>query len=192
MPVSDSSDIYPFDDINLVPHDRVELYGCQEEDRGNSFHGRPRRRQGLLNNISYTAPKVPTLYAVVSSGDQAGDAEIYGDYTYMCILLSSRRMKSSRWFQGSQQPGHQLSPISFTQPYLPNFAHVDRFPGSGENFFDYDAGNTFATFDESNHAAFPTYPALNVYKVKCPMAPLACVCPDIYLRIHTPICGGGW
>lgn len=67
LEVSDSSEIYPFDEINVVPHDKVELYKnptktvevtviMKNLDNGDSY--------ALLNNIIYTAPKVPTLYTV--------------------------------------------------------------------------------------------------------------------------------
>ena len=154
MPVSDSSEIYPFDDINLVPHDRVELYtGVKKKIEVTVFMEDLDNGKGyaLLNNISYTAPKVPTLYTVMSSGDQAADAEIYGDYTHSVVLEKDEVVEVVLSNQDTGSHPFHLHGHTFQM--------LDRFPGYGENFFDYDAGTTFATFDESNHTAFPTYPA---------------------------------
>ncbi|KAJ5113973.1 hypothetical protein N7456_002507 [Penicillium angulare] len=154
MPVDDSSDIYPFDDITLVPYDRVELYEnptktleltviMENLDNGEGY--------ALLNNISYTAPKVPTLYTVQSAGDLATDATVYGDYTHTVVLEKDEIVEI---ILSNQDTG--------THPFHlhgHNFQLLDRYPAWGADFFDYDAGTTFATFDADNHTAFPTYPA---------------------------------
>ncbi|KAJ5645758.1 Multicopper oxidase type 2 [Penicillium longicatenatum] len=154
MPVDDSSDIYPFDDIELVPYDRVGLYTnptktievaviMEDLDNGKGY--------ALLNNISYTAPKVPTLYTVKSAGDLATDATVYGDYTHSVVLEQDEVVEI---ILSNQDTG--------THPFHlhgHNFQLLDRYPGYGENFFDYDAGTVFATFDADNHTAFPQYPA---------------------------------
>lgn len=40
----------------------------------------------FFNNITYKTPKVPTLYTVLSAGDLATTAEIYGSYTRSLVL----------------------------------------------------------------------------------------------------------
>jgi iron transport multicopper oxidase len=40
----------------------------------------------FFNNITYTSPKVPTLYTVMSSGADAANAAIYGEYTHPFVL----------------------------------------------------------------------------------------------------------
>ncbi|KAJ5362052.1 Multicopper oxidase type 2 [Penicillium brevicompactum] len=154
MPVDDSSDIYPFDDTELVPHDRVELYKSPSKrvevtvvmenlDNGKGY--------ALLNNISYTAPKVPTLYTVKSSGALATDETIYGDYTHSIVLEKNEVVEV---ILSNQDTG--------THPFHlhgHNFQLVDRYPRYGANFYDYSDGTVFATFDADNHTAFPTYPA---------------------------------
>jgi len=40
----------------------------------------------FFNNITYVQPKVPTLYTVLSAGDQATNAAIYGSYTHSFVL----------------------------------------------------------------------------------------------------------
>lgn len=154
MPVDDSSDIYPFDDIELIPHDRIELYKnpskivevtviMENLDNGDG--------SALLNNISYTKPKVPTLYTVKSSGDLATDETIYGDYTHSIVLEKNEVVEV---IVNNQDTG--------THPFHlhgHNFQLLDRYPGYGASFYDYDAGTEFATFDAENHTTFPTYPA---------------------------------
>ncbi|KAJ5363571.1 Multicopper oxidase type 2 [Penicillium cataractarum] len=154
LEVSDSSEIYPFDDINLVPHDRVELYKnptktvevtviMENLDNGDGY--------ALLNNITYTAPKVPTLYTVKYAGDLATDSTVYGEYTHSIVLEQDEVVEV---ILSNQDTG--------THPFHlhgHNFQLLDRYPPYGANFYDYDAGTEFATFDSSNHTAFPTYPA---------------------------------
>jgi iron transport multicopper oxidase len=40
----------------------------------------------FFNNITYKPPVVPTLYTVMSAGEQAVDSRVYGDYTHSFVL----------------------------------------------------------------------------------------------------------
>lgn len=40
----------------------------------------------FFNNITYVSPKVPTLYTVMSSGDDATNAAVYGEFTHSFVL----------------------------------------------------------------------------------------------------------
>lgn len=40
----------------------------------------------FFNNITYKSPKVPTLYSVLSAGEQAENPAIYGEYTHPFVL----------------------------------------------------------------------------------------------------------
>lgn len=40
----------------------------------------------FLNDITYVAPKVPTLYTALSAGDLATNADVYGTYTHPFVL----------------------------------------------------------------------------------------------------------
>lgn len=44
------------------------------------------RYSAFFNNVTYVRPKVPTLYSVMSSGDLATNAEVYGVNTNPFIL----------------------------------------------------------------------------------------------------------
>ncbi|KAJ3520117.1 hypothetical protein NM208_g13851 [Fusarium decemcellulare] len=79
----------PFDDIELVPYDEmprlpkpsksVELEVIMDNLRDGANYA-------FFNNITYRAPKVPTLYTVLTSGEQATNPQVYGTYTHSFVL----------------------------------------------------------------------------------------------------------
>ena len=79
----------PFDDFTLEPYDEQPL--LPEPDRtvelnvimDNLGDG---ANYAFFNNISYKAPKVPTLYSVFSSGEEATNPAVYGEYTHPFVL----------------------------------------------------------------------------------------------------------
>ncbi|KAK1985209.1 multicopper oxidase [Colletotrichum cereale] len=80
----------PFDDMTLTPHDRQPL--LPEPSRtveldvimDNLGDG---ANYAFFNNITYRAPKVPTLYTALSAGDAAATSpEVYGAYTHSFVL----------------------------------------------------------------------------------------------------------
>ncbi|KKY19915.1 putative iron transport multicopper oxidase fet3 [Phaeomoniella chlamydospora] len=79
----------PYDDFYLVPYDRQELLTDPDQrivlalsmnDLGNGAN------YAWFNNITYVQPTVPTLYSVLTSGELATDATIYGSYTNTFVL----------------------------------------------------------------------------------------------------------
>jgi len=40
----------------------------------------------FFNNITYTAPKIPTLYTALTAGELATEAAVYGEYTHPFVL----------------------------------------------------------------------------------------------------------
>lgn len=46
----------------------------------------PTARSAFFNNITYTAPKVPTLYTALTAGDMASNPTVYGGYTNTFVL----------------------------------------------------------------------------------------------------------
>ncbi|TGO35372.1 hypothetical protein BHYA_0160g00050 [Botrytis hyacinthi] len=78
-----------FDDFNLVPYDRMAL--LPEPDQVISLDvamdvlgdGKP---YAFFDNITYVSPKVPTLYSVMSTGDDAANAAVYGEFTRSFVL----------------------------------------------------------------------------------------------------------
>ncbi|KAJ5527091.1 hypothetical protein N7513_011250 [Penicillium frequentans] len=153
LKVSVCTDLTPFDDFNLVPYDRMPLLPDPDLtidltvymkvlDNGADY--------SMFNNISYTKPKVPTLYTVLSAGDLATDATVYGDYTHAVVLEHNQvvQIVLNNGDTGSHPfhlHGHQ-------------FQVIDRAPGYGAHFYDYASGDPLP-YDPSNHTTFPEYPA---------------------------------
>lgn len=149
----DISDSMPaFDDVNLVPYDHQPLLGepsrrieltvvMQELENGLPY--------ALLNNISYTAPKVPVLYTVLSTGDQAVKSQVYGDtnafvlnhHDVVEVVLNNNDTGSHPF----HLHGH-------------NFQLISRAP-TNENFYSYKTLAQAIPYDPNNHTAFPASPA---------------------------------
>ncbi|ODQ66374.1 iron transport multicopper oxidase FET3 precursor [Nadsonia fulvescens var. elongata DSM 6958] len=79
----------PFDDFYLVPHDKQGILpepdheivvdvSMDNLDDGVNY--------AFFNNITYTRPKVPTLYTVLSAGDDATNSLVYGEFTHTVVL----------------------------------------------------------------------------------------------------------
>ncbi|EPS32652.1 hypothetical protein PDE_07612 [Penicillium oxalicum 114-2] len=153
MPVEVASDLDPIDDMILVPHDRMELLpeadlvldltvAMVNLDDGAGY--------AVINDISYTKPKVPTLYTVLSSGDLATNAEIYGDFTHSMVLGHNQVVEIIlNNGDGGSHPFHL---------HGHNFQLVDRAPSYGRHFYDYADGDPLV-YDPNNHTEFPKYPA---------------------------------
>ncbi|KAF9765377.1 hypothetical protein IL306_002321, partial [Fusarium sp. DS 682] len=79
----------PYDDMDLVPYD--EMTRLPEPSRSIELdvimdNLRDGANYAFFNNITYRAPKVPTLYIALTSGKQATDPQIYGTYTHSFVL----------------------------------------------------------------------------------------------------------
>ncbi|SPO03673.1 related to cell surface ferroxidase [Cephalotrichum gorgonifer] len=79
----------PFDDMNLAPHDEQKLLPPPDRtvqldvSMDNLGDG---ANYAFFNNITYKSPKVPSVYTVLSAGEQATDPRIYGEYTHPFVL----------------------------------------------------------------------------------------------------------
>ncbi|KAL2837193.1 Cupredoxin [Aspergillus pseudoustus] len=151
--VSESDSLVPFDDGTLVPHDHEPLLETPDLsinvavimdnlDNGKGY--------AFLNNISYTTPKVPTLYTVMSAGALATDATVYGDFTHTKVLGHNDVVEIILNNQDSgSHPFHLHGHV---------FQVVDRYPPMGADFYEYADATDAIAFDPSNHTAFPAYP----------------------------------
>lgn len=78
-----------FDDWTLIPYDNQTIFTQPAQDieleviMDNLGDG---ANYAFFNNITYKTPKVPTLYTVLSAGELATTAEIYGSYTRSFVL----------------------------------------------------------------------------------------------------------
>ncbi|KAL3444054.1 Cupredoxin [Aspergillus insuetus] len=154
MKVSDSSELIPYDDMSLVPHDRTPL--LENPDivieitaiMDNLANG---AGYAFFNNISYTKPKVPTLYSVLSSGDLATNPTIYGEYTHPFVLGHNQVVEIilNNGDTGSH-PFHL---------HGHNFQVVSRYPTYADGFFNYADSDEPVAYNASDHSSFPAYPA---------------------------------
>lgn len=78
-----------FDDFDIKPLEKIPLFDEPDyqitldftmDNLGDGVN------YAFFNNLTYTAPKVPTLYSVMSSGKYATDPKIYGSNTNTFIL----------------------------------------------------------------------------------------------------------
>ncbi|KAI1076349.1 Cupredoxin [Whalleya microplaca] len=78
-----------FDDMNLIPYDNQTLLGEPSkiieldvimDNLGDGAN------YAFFNNITYKAPKVPSLYTALSAGDLATNPTVYGSYTNSFVL----------------------------------------------------------------------------------------------------------
>ncbi|KAH8656996.1 Cupredoxin [Tricladium varicosporioides] len=82
-------ELVEFDDFTLVPYDKTPLF--TEPDQvisldvimDNLGDGKP---YAFFNNITYVFPKVPTLYTVMSAGNNAVNPLVYGEFTHSFVL----------------------------------------------------------------------------------------------------------
>ncbi|KAJ0125050.1 multicopper like protein [Diaporthe amygdali] len=78
-----------FDDFTLVPYDNQTILGAPDHQieleviMDNLGDG---ANYAFFNNITYKAPKVPTLYTALSAGETANNALVYGSHTHSFVL----------------------------------------------------------------------------------------------------------
>ncbi|OMP82929.1 Iron transport multicopper oxidase FET3 [Diplodia seriata] len=89
LPPLQIDDYDAFDDFSLVPQDGLALYDHVDHSitldmkMDNLEDG---ANYAFFNDVTYVEPKVPTLYTVLSTGDNATDPVIYGSNTNAFIL----------------------------------------------------------------------------------------------------------
>lgn len=153
MTVDASSDLVPFDDITLIPYDRMELLPEPDFEinvtvsMNNLING---FGYAFLNDVSFVPPKVPSLYSVMSAGSQANNATVYGDNTHAMILKHNDVVQLVlNNADGGSHPFHL---------HGHNFQVISRSPPYGPHFYDYVDIDPVG-FDPANHSAFPAIPA---------------------------------
>ncbi|EHK48959.1 uncharacterized protein TrAtP1_000467 [Trichoderma atroviride] len=82
-------ELNPFDDMDLVPYDKMKL--LPEPDQVVQLdiimdNLRDGKNYAFFDNITYTPPKVPTLYTALSTGDLANNPAVYGEFTRSFVL----------------------------------------------------------------------------------------------------------
>ncbi|KAJ5369472.1 Multicopper oxidase type 2 [Penicillium cosmopolitanum] len=155
MKVDVASDLVPYDDLKLVPHDRMPLLPDPDMTievdviMDNLANG---AGYAFFNNISYTKPKVPTLYSVLSSGNYSTNSEIYGEFTHPFVLEHNQVIEV---ILNNQDTGSHPFHL-----HGHNFQMVSRTPSYGPNFYDFADGDPVAyNATENPSSSFPAYPA---------------------------------
>ena len=142
-----------FDDYTLIPYDHTPLFEnpsyqinltviMQELNNGKPY--------ALLNDITYTAPKVPSLYTVMSSDNYATTSEVYGDYTNPFILEHNQVVEVI--LNNNDTGSHPF------HLHGHNFQVIQREPPYGANFYEYSGYADPVNYNPDNRSAFPTYP----------------------------------
>lgn len=143
----DSIDDY-LDDFYLVPMDKEELY--PEADHvitidvimDNLING---VNYAFFNNITYTTPKVPTLLTVLSAGQDALNPFIYGTNTNTFVLKKGEVVDLIVNNQDTgKHPFHLHGHV---------FQTILR-----DREFDDAKGENPHSFNDSDHAAYPSIP----------------------------------
>ncbi|CCK73114.1 ferroxidase FET3 KNAG_0M02610 [Huiozyma naganishii CBS 8797] len=105
------------------------------------------KNYAFFNNITYTAPKVPTLMTVLSAGDQADDVTIYGSNTNTFVLKKDEIVEL---VLNNQDTGNH-----------PFHLHGHVFQALIRDVeYDDALGLKPVSYDPDDHAPFPEYPMI--------------------------------
>ncbi|PQE26747.1 Iron transport multicopper oxidase FET3 protein [Rutstroemia sp. NJR-2017a BVV2] len=146
LPASDAFTLVPYDRTPLLPDPDYQTN--LEVVMQNLADG---KGYAFFNNITSTKPKVPTLYTVLSSGDLASTAEIYGEYTNAFVLKHNDVVEVV--INNADTGSHPF------HLHGHNFQVIARYPAFGDQFYEYCDADSGVTYDTNNHTAFPEYPA---------------------------------
>ncbi|RMZ75893.1 hypothetical protein DV738_g5203, partial [Chaetothyriales sp. CBS 135597] len=154
MTVDVASDLIPFDDFSLIPADHAPL--LPEPDlviettivMANLENG---KGYAFLGNISYTQPVVPSIYTVLSSGNESTNEVIYGEFTHSIVLEHNSVVQIIlNNDDGGTHPFHL---------HGHNFQLLARDPPFNEHWYDYADYASPVPYNADNHTAWPKYPA---------------------------------
>ncbi|KAI1164762.1 Cupredoxin [Nemania serpens] len=154
-----------FDDMTLIPYDNQTLFG--EPDKtielnvimDNLGDG---ANYAFFNNITYKAPKVPSLYTALSAGEQATDPAVYGTHTNAFVLnrgevvqIIVNNLDSGR--HPFHLHGHDFQAIYRSEEEAGTFedanvtdADFPRFPMRRDTLVLYPEGNIVLRFRANN------------------------------------------
>lgn len=141
-----SEDIEAYDDFTLIPYDRQPLLPEPDQEIVVSFSMNnllSGKNYAFFNNITYTSPKVPSLYTVMSAGDLADNPIVYGEYTHSFVL---EHMNTIQLVLNSEDSGVH-----------PFHMHGHEFQVIHRDVA-YDDDNP-TPFDPDNHPPFPEFPS---------------------------------
>ncbi|CDR43621.1 CYFA0S12e02652g1_1 [Cyberlindnera fabianii] len=136
------------DDLLLVPVNKVELYDDADYTltisvvMDNLLNG---VNYAFFNNITYTAPKTPTLLTALAAGNLSTNEVVYGTNTHAIVLQKDDIIDIVLNNEDTgKHPFHLHGHV---------FQLIDRAPAV-------DDADPFVHFNEDNHTAFPEYPMM--------------------------------
>ncbi|KUJ08596.1 uncharacterized protein LY89DRAFT_701877 [Mollisia scopiformis] len=86
-------DFNDFDDFFLTPYDKMALLAEPDQTisldviMDNLGNGKP---YAFFDNITYVSQKVPTLYTVMSTGENATNPAVYGEFSHPFVLAHNQ------------------------------------------------------------------------------------------------------
>lgn len=182
----------PFDDMTLVPYDKMEL--LPEPDQIIQFdvimdNLRDGQNYAWFNNITYRAAKVPTLYTVLSAGDKATDAAVYGTYTHSTVLKKDEIVQIVvNNLDSGRHPfhlhGHAFQAIYRSEDEAGTFEDVGvteadypKTPMRRDTMVLYPEGNIVLRFKADNPGKFPIFrqclsELILIFVLRCLAVPL--------------------
>lgn len=164
----DVADYNPaFDDFTLVPYDKTPLFENPSRSLSMTIsmnildNGIP---HAFLNDSTFTAPKVPSIFTAMSAGELATNEAVYGEYTNSFVLnhLDVVEVVLNN-NDGGSHPFHL---------HGHNFQVVSRYPAYGDDFYSLANNADGDVYDANNHTAFPEYPMRRDVVVVPPMGNL--------------------
>lgn len=149
-----STDINYFDDMDLVPYDHEELLPDPDEEVTfdiDFFTLKDNVTYTAFGPITWTAPKVPALYTVLSAPDDetAENATIYGNNTQTHVLKYNDVIQVVLNNVGPQIHGLHL--------HGHNFQVISRGPDYTNKTTEYSGTPVFYNSTKANHT-HPKYP----------------------------------
>lgn len=121
----------------------------------------------FFNNITYKAPKVPTLYTALSSGTLASNAEVYGTYTHPFVLEKGQVVQivvdnDDTGKHPFHLHGHNFQAVWRSEENAGLFAdsgvtedQFSQIPMRRDTFVLYPQGNIVLRFQADNPGTFP-------------------------------------
>ena len=156
----------PLDDITLVPHDGIPLYDTVDYSIEMNFkmdNLGDGANYAFINDETYTQPKVPTLYSVLSTGSSATDPAIYGVNSNAFVLEKGQVVEI---IVNSEDPGkhpwhlhgHNFQAVARSEEEEGPFANNVTFPAvpmRRDTFQVHPNGNIVVRFKADNPDKFP-------------------------------------
>lgn len=134
--------LQPIELLNNTLYDEPDVVVTVDVTMNNLNDG---KNYAFFNNLTYTYPKVPTLHTVLSAGEDAGNAEVYGSNTHSIVLEKDEIVDI---VLNNQDPGKHPFHLH---------GHLFQLISRGDEVGEFD---TPVPFSYDDHSEFPENPVL--------------------------------